>query len=189
MEGSFFEPTTKEEHGDIGTLYFASVFTKFRGQLIGEDLTARSPEELDQAADSLLGISFQEDQINHKCSTAGGLSGGTSGSTPNGPESHPALPQRVRVSSGVAQGLLIKKVPPEYPAIARQTRIQGTVILQAEIDQNGEIEDLTLVSGHPMLAPAAMAAVKQWKYKPYRLKGEPVNVETQITVNFALSPR
>src|SRR5499427_47066 len=98
-----------------------------------------------------------------------------------------ATPQRVRVSSGVSQGLLIRKVPPTYPPLARQARIQGTVILQAQISKTGDIENLTLISGHPMLAPAAIEAVKQWKYKPYLLNGEPVEVETQVQVNFTLA--
>ena len=98
-----------------------------------------------------------------------------------------AVPQRVRVSAGVTSGLLIRKVPPTYPPLARQARIQGTVILQAQISKTGDIENLQLISGHPMLAPAAIEAVKQWKYKPYLLNGEPVEVETQVQVNFTLA--
>ena len=98
-----------------------------------------------------------------------------------------ATPQRVRVSLGVSQGLLIKKVQPIYPPLARQARIQGTVLLQAEISKDGTIENLRLISGHPMLAPAAIDAVKQWRYKPYLLNGEPVAVETQVQVVFSLS--
>jgi len=98
-----------------------------------------------------------------------------------------ATPQRVRVSSGVQSGLLVRKVQPMYPPLARQARIQGTVVLQAQISKNGDIENLQLVSGHPMLAPAAIEAVKQWKYKPYLLNGEPVEVETTVQVNFSLA--
>ena len=98
-----------------------------------------------------------------------------------------ATPQRVRVSSGVQSGLLVRKVPPTYPPLARQARIQGTVVLQAQISKSGDIENLQLVSGHPMLAPAAIEAVKQWKYKPYLLNGEPVEVETTVQVNFTLA--
>jgi len=93
----------------------------------------------------------------------------------------------VRVSQGVSQGLLIKKVQPAYPPLARQARIQGQVLLQAEISKDGAIQNLRLISGHPMLAPSAIEAVKQWRYKPYYLNGEPVEVETQITVIFSLS--
>jgi protein TonB len=98
-----------------------------------------------------------------------------------------ATPTRVRVSSGVQSGLLIRKVQPNYPPLARQARIQGVVVLQAQISKDGNIENLQLISGHPMLAPAAIEAVKQWKYKPYLLNGEPVEVETQVQVNFTLA--
>jgi periplasmic protein TonB len=116
----------------------------------------------------------------------GGVIGGIISSTPYAVPKV-ATPQRVRVSQGVTQGLLIRRIQPTYPPLARQARIQGAVILQAEISKNGDIENLRLISGHPMLAPAAIEAVKQWKYKPYVLNGEPVEVETQITVNFTLS--
>jgi len=116
----------------------------------------------------------------------GGVIGGIINSTPMSVPKI-ATPQRVRVSQGVTQGLLLRKVQPAYPPLARQARIQGSVLLQAEISKDGTIENLHLISGHPMLAPAAIEAVKQWKYKPYILNGEPVEVETQITVNFTLS--
>jgi protein TonB len=116
----------------------------------------------------------------------GGVIGGIISSTPVAVPKV-ATPQRVRVSQGVTQGLLIRKVQPNYPPLARQARIQGSVLLQAEISKDGTIENLHLISGHPMLAPSAIEAVKQWKYKPYILNGEPVEVETQITVNFTLS--
>jgi protein TonB len=116
----------------------------------------------------------------------GGVIGGIINSTPVAVPKV-AMPTRVRVSQGVTQGLLIRKVQPNYPPLARQARIQGSVLLQAEISKDGTIENLHLISGHPMLAPAAIEAVKQWKYKPYILNGEPVEVETQITVNFTLS--
>lgn len=116
----------------------------------------------------------------------GGVIGGIISSTPVAVPKV-ATPQRVRVSQGVTQGLLIRKVQPAYPPLARQARIQGQVLLQAEISRDGTIENLRLISGHPMLAPAAIEAVKQWRYKPYILNGEPVEVETQITVNFTLA--
>ncbi len=116
----------------------------------------------------------------------GGVIGGIISSTPVAVPKV-ATPQRVRVSQGVSQGLLIHRVQPMYPPLARQARIQGTVVLQAEISKDGSIENLRLISGHPMLAPSAIEAVKQWRYKPYFLNGEPVAVETQITVNFTLA--
>jgi protein TonB len=120
----------------------------------------------------------------------GGSMGGVIGSVLSGtPVAVPkiATPQRVRVSLGVSQGLLIRKVPPAYPPLARQARIQGVVVLQAQISKEGNIINLQLISGHPMLAPAAIEAVKQWKYKPYLLNGEPVEVDTQVQVNFTLA--
>ena len=116
----------------------------------------------------------------------GGVIGGIISSTPVAVPKV-ATPQRVRVSQGVTQGLLLRKIQPAYPPLARQARIQGSVLLQAEISKEGTIQNLRLISGHPMLAPAAIEAVKQWRYKPYILNGEPVEVETQITVNFTLS--
>jgi protein TonB len=116
----------------------------------------------------------------------GGVIGSVLSSTPTvAPKI--ATPQRVRVSSGVVSGLLLRKVNPTYPPLARQARIQGVVVLQAQISKDGNIQNLQLISGHPMLAPAAIEAVKQWKYKPYLLNGEPVEVETQVQVNFTLS--
>jgi periplasmic protein TonB len=134
--------------------------------------------------------------------SAGGVVGGVMGGVPGGqmggviggiiastPVAVPkvATPQRVRVSAGVSQGLLIHKVQPSYPPLARQARIQGGVVLQAVIGKDGSIQNLRAVSGHPMLTPAAIDAVKQWRYKPYYLNGEPVEVDTQITVNFTLA--
>src|SRR5690349_1798938 len=117
---------------------------------------------------------------------AGGIIGGIISSTPVAVPKV-ATPTRVRVSQGVTEGLLIHQVKPNYPPLARQARIQGSVVLQAVIAKDGTIQNLHLVSGHPMLAPAAIEAVKQWCYKPYFLNGEPVEVETQITVNFTLA--
>jgi TonB family protein len=97
-----------------------------------------------------------------------------------------ATPQRVRVSEGVGQASVLKKVDPIYPPLARQARIQGSVILQVVINKSGDVENIQLFSGHPMLAPAAIDAVRQWEYKPYLLNGEPVEVETAVTVNFTL---
>ena len=116
----------------------------------------------------------------------GGVVGGVVGSVGNYMPSKPA-PQRVRVSQGVTQGLLIKKVEPQYPPIAKQARVQGTVVLQAEIAKDGSIQHLQAVSGSPLLVGSAIQAVKQWKYKPYILNGQPVEIETTITVNFHLT--
>jgi TonB family protein len=103
------------------------------------------------------------------------------------PQPSIAVPKRIRVSSGVSQGLLESKVNPEYPADAREARIQGVVVLKVQIDEEGNVVQVELVSGHPLLAEAAIEAVKQWKYKPYLLNGNPIAVETQVMVNFTLS--
>lgn len=96
-------------------------------------------------------------------------------------------PQQVQVGQTVSQGLLVYKVQPSYPPLARQARVQGTVVLRAVIGKDGTIQDLSVVSGHPMLTKAALDAVKQWRYKPYLLNGEPVLVQTTINVNFELN--
>jgi protein TonB len=85
------------------------------------------------------------------------------------------------------EGNLIYRPQPVYPPIARSARVQGTVLLRAVISREGTIENLQVVSGHPMLVQAAINAVRQWRYRPYMLNGEPVEVETQVTVNFLLS--
>lgn len=99
-----------------------------------------------------------------------------------------AAPSKVRVSSGVAQGLLIRQVNPQYPQLARQARVEGRVVLQATIGKDGTVQNLHLISGHPMLVQAAMDAVSRWRYKPYYLNGDPVEVDTTINVNFRLAP-
>jgi protein TonB len=99
----------------------------------------------------------------------------------------PVRPERVRVSQGVTQGRLLRKIEPKYPPIAVGARIQGQVLLRAIVSKAGEIEDLELVSGHPMLVQAAIDAVKQWRYRPYLLNGNPVEVDTTITVTFQFS--
>ncbi|MGA2358501.1 MAG: energy transducer TonB [Terriglobales bacterium] len=111
-----------------------------------------------------------------------------SAATPRNPASGtPQLAGRIRISQGVATGLLVSKVPPIYPPLARDARIQGSVVMKAVISQTGDVISLELVSGHPMLAPAALDAVRQWKYRPYLLNGNAVEAETQVTVSFTLS--
>jgi len=98
------------------------------------------------------------------------------------PMTHAAIPP----ISVVMEGNLIERVQPEYPAIARTGRIQGKVVLRAIISRAGTIENLQVVSGHPMLVKAALDAVKRWRYRPYMLNGQPVEVETEVMVNFVL---
>jgi periplasmic protein TonB len=94
-----------------------------------------------------------------------------------------AHPPRI---SHMMEGNLIYKVQPIYPPLARAARIQGPVHLRAIISRTGTIENLQVMDGHPMLVGAAIDAVRQWRYRPYILNGDPVEVETQVTVNFSL---
>jgi len=122
-------------------------------------------------------------------SLAGIASTGNSGSLPDlmsgGKAPAPVL-QDLHVSQGVSRGLLVKEIQPVYPASARQMRIEGAVELLATISKNGDISTVKVLSGSPQLAHAAVDAVKQWKYKPYLLNGEPVEIQTQVTVKFQL---
>jgi protein TonB len=128
--------------------------------------------------------------------TAGGVIGGIIGSVPTAAPppppppvkvEKPVTPQRIRVGGNVQQAKLIRQPRPVYPPLAKQARISGHVILNAVIGKDGTIKDLTFASGHPLLVPSAMEAVKQWVYQPTLLNGEPVEVVTQIDVNFTLS--
>jgi protein TonB len=132
--------------------------------------------------------------------TGGGVPGGVPGGIPGGQlggvlggilsataKAPPAMPElkRVRVSQGVSEGLLLQKVVPIYPPLARTARVDGVVVLAAIISRNGSIENLHVVSGHPLLISAAIDAVKQWRYRPYLLDGMPVEIETNINVIFS----
>ncbi|SPF33652.1 Outer membrane transport energization protein TonB [Candidatus Sulfotelmatobacter kueseliae] len=159
----------------------------------------RTPTKIPQKVQMI-----KEDEAPPPIAAAGGVVGGVPGGVPGGqlggviggivsasssiaavPKL--ALPQRIRISQGVTRGLLVHRVEPSYPPLARAARIQGEVVLSAVISINGDIQNLQLVSGHPMLVPAAITAVRQWRYKPYLLNGQPVEVETTITVIFSLT--
>jgi TonB family protein len=94
-------------------------------------------------------------------------------------------PQPRPISQGVVPGHLLRKVNPPYPIAAREARIQGAVVLNVSIQKNGKVGQVRILSGHPLLAQAAVQAVKGWVYEPFRLNGEPVDAETQVTVNFS----
>jgi protein TonB len=108
------------------------------------------------------------------------------GAPPRPPEPPLSTPRRLVISGGVSQGYLLQQVRPVYPPLAIAAHAQGAVVLTAVISRTGEIENLRVVSGHPLLVWAAVNAVKRWHYRPYLLNGDPVEVETQITVNFSL---
>jgi len=128
---------------------------------------------------------------------AGGVIGGIIGSVPTAAPPpppppkveapKPVTPQRIRVGGNVQAAMAIRAPKPAYPPLAKQARIQGVVRLNAVIGKDGTIQNLTAASGHPLLVPAALEAVRQWLYKPTLLNGEPVEVVTVIDVNFTLS--
>jgi protein TonB len=113
-------------------------------------------------------------------------------SKPLAAPSPPPLPRaanmvhRVQVSGGLQQARLISQLKPQYPPRARQAGIQGAVVLEAIISKEGTVMNVNVISGHPFLIPAALDAVRQWKYKPTLLNNEPVEVVTNITMNFSL---
>jgi protein TonB len=125
----------------------------------------------------------------------GGRVGGLIGSVPSVAPPPPPPPAkvetpaatRIQVGGQVQAAMILNQVQPVYPRLASSARISGEVRLKAVISKDGRIEDLKLISGHPLLVQAAMDAVKQWTYKPTVLNGNPVEVDTEIDVNFALS--
>jgi protein TonB len=129
---------------------------------------------------------------------AGGSPGGVLGSILSGVSSAPpppppppvkavVTPKRITIGGNVQQAKLVRQPKPVYPPLAKQARISGVVHLAAVISKDGTIQDLKVISGHPLLIPSALEAVKQWVYQPTLLNGEPVEVSTQIDVNFTLS--
>ena len=95
-------------------------------------------------------------------------------------------PKPIAVSSGVATGLLIRSTPPVYPTIAKAARVGGTVVVHATISTSGTLKDSRVVSGPAMLQQAALDAVRTWRYRPYMLNNEPIEVETSVSVVFSL---
>jgi protein TonB len=116
----------------------------------------------------------------------GGVIGGTGTSVPIPPPQKAAAKRIVRVGSGVKAPRQTYSVQPAYPALAREAHIAGTVVVNAVIDEHGNVVGAHAVSGHPLLIPAALNAVLQWKYEPTLLSGSPVAVEMEVTVNFKL---
>jgi protein TonB len=126
--------------------------------------------------------------------TPGGVLGGIIGSVPSALPPPPPPPvkveqklKRITIGGNVQQAKLVRQPRPVYPPLAKQARISGVVHLAAVISRDGTIQDLKVISGHPLLIPSALEAVKQWVYQPTLLNGEPVEVSTQIDVNFTLS--
>jgi periplasmic protein TonB len=113
-----------------------------------------------------------------------GIMGGTGG--PALPPPPKATPARIKQGGNVTAASIITQTRPVYPPLARQARIQGSVVLHAIIDKEGRVAQLEVVTGHPLLVQAALDAVKQWRYKPTQLNGDPVEVDTTITVTFTM---
>jgi periplasmic protein TonB len=161
----------------------------------------RTPSRIPQKVQMI-----HEEEIPPALPSMGGVVGGVVGGVPGGqlggviggivsqtstlaavPKLAVLQPKRIRISQGVTKGLLIQKIEPKYPPLALAARIWGEVILKAIITKDGEIKELELVSGHPMLTAAAIVAVRQWRFRPYLLNGEPIEVETTVTVTFKIS--
>jgi protein TonB len=102
------------------------------------------------------------------------------------PPPKPTAPTRVKQGGNVTAASILTQTRPLYPALARQARIQGSVVLHAIIDKDGKVAQLEVISGHPLLVQSALDAVKQWRYKPTLLNGDPVEVDTTITVTFTM---
>jgi periplasmic protein TonB len=117
----------------------------------------------------------------------GGVIGGVIGGVGGAPPPPKPTQSRIRQGGNVTAAKLMNKVQPLYPPLARQTRISGTVRLHAIIGKNGQVEQLEVISGHPLLVQAALDAVKQWRYQATTLNGEPVEVDTTIDVIFSLN--
>src|ERR1700674_427862 len=132
------------------------------------------------------------DGINN--SNTGGVFGGIPGQGIIGGSGGPALPPppkaaappRIKQGGNVTAASIVTQTRPLYPALARQARIQGNVVLHAIIDKDGKVAQLEVISGHPLLVQSALDAVKQWRYKPTQLNGDPVEVDTTITVTFTM---
>lgn len=119
----------------------------------------------------------------------GGIAGGTGSAPPPPPPPPRPIPKIVRVGSTLKAPRQTLNVDPEYPPLARQTRVWGTVVVDAVIDEQGNVVQARAISGHPLLIPAALKAVLQWKYAPTSLNGQPISVELQVEVHFNLNSK
>ncbi len=138
---------------------------------------------------------FKEAELPPDVTTNTGVTGGVFGGIPGQgliggqalpPPPKAAAPSRIKQGGNVTAASILSQTRPVYPALARQARIQGSVVLHAIIDKDGKVAQLEVVSGHPLLVQAALDAVKQWRYKPTLLNGDPVEVDTTITVTFTM---
>ena len=149
--------------------YLAVICGGLRGYELKFMMQASTPERLDEIAKALTGVRVRADFS----------SGEKLELLANG-----SRPRRARVSESVSQSLIKRELKPEYPSEARKNKIHGSVVMLAHISAMGHVQDLYVKEGDPVLATAAVRAVSQWEYRPYLLNGEPMSVETQITVAF-----
>jgi TonB family protein len=154
------------------------ICTQSKGYLLQWNIAGLSKNAINAAASTLNLIQSTTPQSSAPSTSDAGLK-----PAPNGT----MVPSRVRVSQGVTAGMVVKKVQPIYPEQARQARIQGTVRMSAIISKTGDVVDIEVTEGPIELVVSAVNAVRQWKYRPYLIKGEPVEVDTQLTVNYTLS--
>ncbi len=121
----------------------------------------------------------------------GGVTGGVLGGVPKSAAPPPPPPpthltEPIQVGGNLQASQLVKRVEPDYPELARQARVQGLVLLRVTIDEKGDVVKIEVVRGHPLLVDAAVKAVRQWKYRPTLINGNPVPVIATVTVPFAL---
>jgi protein TonB len=157
--------------------------TKSQAKMMGDQLNAPTQIEKQAAEVAPPPASFD-------ASGADGLGGSGANESALSGHAQPVVkfvpPKPIAVSSGVATGLLIRSTPPVYPSIAKAARVGGTVALHAIISKSGTIKDLHVVSGPAMLQQAALDAVRSWRYRPYMLNNEPIEVDTSVNVVFSL---
>jgi protein TonB len=154
--------------------------------MMNNQLTAptRIPKDIRMVSEkepSLAGFGVAGSDFGSSGNVMGSLFAGSSG-----PNVKAAQVKALKISSGVMAGMIVLKTTPVYPPIAKAARQSGTVVLQATISKTGSIENLHVISGPAMLQQAAQDAVRQWRYRPYLLNGEPVEVETTVNVIFTL---
>jgi protein TonB len=164
----------------------AAAPTKLQAKVMDDQLTAPTLIPQGQIAENA------PPPVNLGAAGADGLGGSSANpGVLNGQHAQPVVKvaptKPFTISSGVATGMLIQKTPPVYPSIAKAARVAGTVELRATIAKNGTIKDVQVVNGPPMLRQAAVDAVRKWRYKPYKLNNDPVEVDTTIKLVFSLT--
>ncbi len=184
------KPETNDNHpaAKNGGMNSAQAPTRVQAKMMNEQLTA--PTQIPQGTEKQMADNAPP-PVSFDATGADGLGGTSAGASVFSGQTQPDLSvvasKRFVISSGVATGMLIQKTPPLYPSIAKAARVSGTVVLHATISKNGTIKGLQVVSGPEMLRQAAIDAVRTWRYKPYKLNNEPTEVDTSISVVFALS--